>query len=424
MNVRPSTPHDLRHPLPATGAATCLQLLLIEDNAEFSDILTAILALENGLTLSSVGSVAEALEFIGTQPPDLILLDLGLPDSDGLATLTAVQRAAPGVPIVVLTGADDEQMGLEAMKRGAQDYLLKTEVGTRSLVRALGYALERHAFREKQREHAEEIGRRHAEMKEELKLAGEIQQSYLSRQRLTFPATAEPQDAALRFCFRYAPADLLGGDFFAMQELPGGEVSVIICDVMGHGVSAALISATVRGLIEEMKTEAADPCRFLSELNRALHAVLQGTNPRVFVTAFYMVVNLARSEVRYANAGHPAPFFIRPATRQVRSLETPRHGTALGLLAQAQYTTATWHLHPGDLILLFTDGLYEIESPFAEIYGRDRLPSDIRKRIKMTPAHLLDELLEHIRDFSLSRKFTDDVCLLGMEVGAGSAAPN
>jgi sigma-B regulation protein RsbU (phosphoserine phosphatase) len=409
--------------LQAAAAPADVALLLIEDDPDFATVLRTILELEAGLDVRCARSVAEGLRAFAKAPADIILLDLGLPDSDGLATLDRVRQGAPDAPVVVLTGVDDEALAMEAVRRGAQDYLVKTEVRTRSLIRVLRYAMERHALHAELARHTAEIERRNARVEEELKLAREIQQSYLPRQRVTFPQAAGTRDAALRFCFHYTPAEIIGGDFFSVQELSETEVGVFICDVMGHGVSAALVSATVRGLIEEMKTDATDPGRFLGEMNRAIHAILHGAETPIFVTAFYMVADIARGELRYANAGHPAPFCIRPASRQVRSLETPRGGAALGLFEDSQYLVSQKPLRDGDLLMLFTDGLYEIESALAEPYGRERLPNDIRKRIKMTPARLFDDLIAHIRDFSLHRRFDDDVCLVGMEVGRMGERP-
>lgn len=407
------------HPVPPGSAvkSPALAILLIEDNPDLSAVLRTILELEAGLAVRCAGSVGEGLREFAAHGADLILLDLGLPDFTGLATLDAVQRCV-AVPIVVLTGADDEKLAIEAVRRGAQDYLVKTEVRARGLVRALHYALERHALKLELAKRAAEIERRNAQIEEELALAREIQQSYLPRQRITFPQSASVEDAALRFCFRYTPAEVIGGDFFSVVELSETEVGVFICDVMGHGVAAALVSATVRGLIEEMKTDAADPGRFLGGMNHAIHTILRSAETPIFVTAFYMVVDTLRGEVRYANAGHPAPFCIRPATRGVSSLATPPGGAVLGIFPHTQYAVTSRPLRVGDVLMLFTDGLYEIECPFAEPYGRERLPNDIRKRIKMKPARLFDDLIEHIRDFSLTRRFDDDVCLIGMEVAS------
>jgi serine phosphatase RsbU (regulator of sigma subunit) len=410
LDAAPAAPTP-RHVVPA------ISLLLIEDDLDVAAVLEAILEIEDGLSVRQAGSVAEGMREFAARPADLILLDLGLPDSEGLDTLDAVLARAPGTPVIVVTGAGDNAMGMEAIRRGAQDYLIKSEIGGRALVRALRYALDRHALEAEIAQQAREAARRRAQIEDELKLVRSIQQSHLPRQRMTFPPAARPEEAALRFCARYIAAETKGSDFFSVQALSESEVGVLICDVMGHDVSAALVSATVRSLIEERKGDAADPARFLAAINRALHAILHRAGNPIFVTAFYMVADLRRGEVRFANAGHPAPFLIRPCTRRVRSLRTPQRGAALGLFADTQYAVARTRLRAGDLVMLFTDGLYEIESPFAEPYGRERLPNDLRKRIKLPPPRLFDELIEHIRAFSLSRRFEDDVCLVGMEVG-------
>src|SRR5207248_3226385 len=121
-------------------------------------------------------------------------------------------------------------------------------INARALTRAIRYAAERHLLMRDLQQHATELERRNNEIEAELRLARELQQSYLPRHRVVFPRAARNGDAALRFCFRYAPSRALGGDFFQVFEISEQEVGVLICDVMGHGVAAALVSATIRGL--------------------------------------------------------------------------------------------------------------------------------------------------------------------------------
>jgi sigma-B regulation protein RsbU (phosphoserine phosphatase) len=344
-----------------------------------------------------------------------VLLDLSLPDSKGLETLAAVRACAPLLPIIVLTGAHDEQLAIEALKRGAQDYLLKTEIDGRMLAREIRYAVERNALRAELRLYAAELEERNDAIEAELKLARSIQEAYLPAARVTFPKNNNGTAEALRFTCRFETAANLSGDLFDVFELSETQAGVLICDVMGHGVSAALVSATLHGLVGELRRFATEPAQFLGELNRGLHAALRKADGPIFATAFYLVMDIAAGEMRYASAGHPSPLLACPGKKSVAPLPGTQ-GPALGLINQANYKSAQCAMAAGDFLVLFTDGLYEIDGPSHEPYGLERLPNAIRNRLKLSPSLLFDELLGSIRDFAVNHEFEDDVCLVGMEV--------
>jgi two-component system, cell cycle sensor histidine kinase and response regulator CckA len=138
-------------------SAAPTQILLVEDEAPFAEILREIL-LDEGqgrFTVTIAGRLTETLEQLKRPGHDLVLLDLSLPDQQGLATFVAVKRAAPAVPVIVLTGLNDEEVALQAVRDGAQDYLVKGEFDGRVLTRAIRYALERNQIERKLRQSEE-----------------------------------------------------------------------------------------------------------------------------------------------------------------------------------------------------------------------------------------------------------------------------
>ncbi|MGI8967371.1 MAG: PP2C family protein-serine/threonine phosphatase, partial [Limisphaerales bacterium] len=210
----------------------------------------------------------------------------------------------------------------------------------------------------------------------------------------------------------------VGGDFFNVLQLSDTQAGVFICDVMGHGVRSALVTAMVRALVEELKSVATDPGLLLARINGDLRAILQQTGTPLFTTAFYLVADLETRHFSFANAGHPKPFLIHRSTGVVELMKNAsgKSNPALGLFQESVYPTTQSVLSSGDLILFYTDGLYEVEGISDTQYSQEMLFSAVSSHKKLSCPQLLDGVLSEIKEFSVTHKFLDDVCLVGMEV--------
>ncbi len=270
-----------------------------------------------------------------------------------------------------------------------------------------------------------ELRARNAQMEDDLKMACEIQLTLLPQQYPTFPRAASPAESAFQFTHRYLPAGTVGGDFFAVSPLSESEAGVFICDVAGHGVRSALVTAMIRALAEELKPLATDPGQFLSKLNSDLHAILKHTGTPMLTTAFYLVANSKSGAMRYANAGHPKPLLIRRSASRVEPLvnATGKSQPVLGLFEDATYQTTEVKLNPKDLVMLFTDGLYEVQDRNDELYSQEMLVAGVQRRAQLSAPQLFDELLAEIRSFASDSGFSDDVCLVAMEYAGTESRP-
>jgi sigma-B regulation protein RsbU (phosphoserine phosphatase) len=263
----------------------------------------------------------------------------------------------------------------------------------------------------------EELRAKNAVMEENLRMAREVQLAMLLQQYPAFPQNVAPEQSVFQFAHRYLPAETIGGDFFSVSALSETEVGVFICDVTGHGVRSSLVTAMIRALVEELKPLAHDPGMFLRKLNSDLNNILKTTGSLMLTTAFYFVANWETGVLRFANAGHPKPLHVRRRANEVELLYNAagKSQPALGLFENPEYQTTETRLEPGDLVMLFTDGLYEVLGPNEELYSQERLLLDVKIRAQKPAALLFDELLETVRAFSIDREFEDDVCLVGME---------
>jgi serine phosphatase RsbU (regulator of sigma subunit) len=262
-----------------------------------------------------------------------------------------------------------------------------------------------------------ELNEKNAQMEEDLRMAREIQQALLPQQYPTIPAQVPGAGGSLRFCHCYHPAGLVSGDFFHVHAISDDAAGVFICDVMGHGVRSAFITAMLRALVEELRQLAGEPGELLTQMNAELRSILKPLAAPMFATAFYLMADVRTGQLRYAKAGHPNPLRFH---RDEGGLE-PLHclpgsqGAPLGLLDGSHYRTNEDALGTGDVLLFFTDGIHEIFDAGEREFGDEGLRNSILKRRSLALEPLLNGVMEDARDFS-ANGFIDDVCLLGMEL--------
>ncbi len=213
----------------------------------------------------------------------------------------------------------------------------------------------------------------------ELKTAREIQMSILPA---ALPATGELSVAA-----RFRPTSEVAGDLYDFLEVAGEGLGVLVADVSGHGVPAALIASMVKVAVASQRHNAGRPAELLTEVNQTLCGNFQ----RGFVTATYAWIDQARGEVTVANGGHPSPLLCRAADRAVA--EVGGQGAILGRFAGAAFSARTHPLTPGDRLLLYTDGVTEARNPDGEMFGEDRLRSFLGSRRDDRPEAFCDALL-------------------------------
>lgn len=264
----------------------------------------------------------------------------------------------------------------------------------------------------------EELRIRNQQMEEDLRMAREIQQAIIPQQYPSFPRLAAPNDSALKFSHRYLPAGTVGGDFFNVLALSDSTAGIFICDVMGHGVRSALVMAIVRALVEELTPLAADPGQLLGQLNRDLRTILKQSGTPLFTTAFYLVADLDAGEAWYANAGHPKQLLLHRSKSEIELLQSPRGkpSPALGLFDGPVYPTAKVAIAPNDLIMLYTDGLYDVVGPAQDKFHLEWLIEEVHQRMNFSAGALFDELIAQIQRASEGGELADDVCLVGVEV--------
>lgn len=263
-----------------------------------------------------------------------------------------------------------------------------------------------------------ELKSKNEELENDLALARDFQLSLLPVADADFPHEGVRAGRALHFCHRYEATGAVGGDFFDIMPLTTTKVGVFGCDVMGHGVRAALVTAIIRGIINELKHLGLEPGRFMTEMNRKLTGILRDKETMMFTTAFYMVIDLESGHVRCANAGHPMPLHASRLRGSVTpfNFEKGAGGPVLGLMPDSRYQTVEFPLSEGDTIVLYTDGVVEAMAPSGEEFGEARLADSIGERLAAPTDSILEDVLTEARRFCGQGSFEDDVCLVGIDL--------
>jgi len=271
---------------------------------------------------------------------------------------------------------------------------------------------------------AAELRAKNTQLAADMELAREVQEAFLPQQYPRFPANAAPTDSALRFCHRYRPTVALGGDFFDVLQLSDTHAGVFICDVMGHGMRAALVTAMLRALVEELRPWALDAGKFLTAINHGLVSILRQTKMPIFASAFYLVVDAAHGEIHYSNAGHPSALCVRRSANTVEALDftDTRPGPALGVFDDSVFPSATRRLRQNDAVVLFTDGIFEVAGPTGEHFGQERFIATVLRRAHQPTGEMMDGLVADVQQFAGTNDFSDDVCLVAVDaarIGSG-----
>ncbi|MEM6108953.1 SpoIIE family protein phosphatase [Mycobacterium sp. 050272] len=387
---------------PVTPAANwqTLSLLLVEDDRADAVLVEDLIAdAVDDIRVTWAQSMAHAERELASARPDCVLLDLNLPDASGIDALDRIAKRDATVPIVVLTGLNDENFGASAVAAGAQDYLVKGRVEPEMLRRALLYAIERkrveiiaadlHATQLRARENA-----------------------LLERGLLPSPLLLE--NPGVEIVARYRPSRvdaLLCGDFYDVVQTPDRVVHVLIGDVAGHGPDEAALGAALRIAWRALTFAGVRAAESMRQLERVLQAERAGSG--VFATVLSLEIPPDTPRITCIRAGHPG--MLRQGAGTVEWIEPPG-GPALGLRAD-DWPQSELELPVGRGLLLLTDGLFEGYSGTGnQRLGEDGLLSLARNHAGLPGSAFVDALIDGAEELAQPRGgLTDDIAVVRVE---------
>lgn len=376
-------------------------MLLIEDDEGDALLVREELSeVPHSPRIEWVRSLREATEPL-ERGVECVLLDLGLPDATGLSSLRAVRELAPGAAVLVLTGHDDEHIGMQALGEGAQDYLVKGSVDGALLTRAIRYALERRR------------ADRAALELYDARLRGQ-ENTRLERGLLPTPLISDPR---LGVSTGYRPGRggaVLGGDFFDAVELPDGSVRAVIGDVCGHSADEAALGACLRIAWRTLTLAGSGTPQLLQTLERMLEH--ERHDEDVFTTLCMLSIPPERDSFDLYLAGHPLPILLDGAGAR---LVDGRTRPPIGLGLDPVWPACRIEPRGPFSVLLYTDGLVEGHiGEGSERLGAARLLELVGKLQPDTPdghESSIAGLIEHV-EMLAGGELIDDVAALWLTV--------
>ena len=373
--------------------------ILVVDDELVNQTLLASSLKQAGYAVATASDGQQALELLHARQFDVVLLDILMPEMDGFQVLEHMKgdETLRYLPVIMISALDEMKSVIRCIEMGATDYLPKpfNPVLLRARIDA---SLAAKRLRDREQAYLQAI-------KRELELGRQIQADFL-------PATL-PQPPGWEISAFFQPALEVSGDFYDAFTLSDQRVVLVLADVCGKGVGAALFMALVRSLIrffaEQVNPCVSDVFDVISLANNyiARHHWRRGM---MFATLFFGVLDAASGVLTYVNAGHPSPIMVGPSgARDISARANP----ALGLVPQLEFIQQQVRFEPGDILLAYTDGVTEALNAERESFSKEQLLATLQPAAP-TAAALLERIESSVRAHAAGEAASDDTTMLAV----------
>jgi serine phosphatase RsbU (regulator of sigma subunit) len=365
-------------------------MLIVEDEEALARSMARILK-SRGIDADTAFSGAEARQRLAANEYAVVVLDVRLPDESGYGLLGELRALRPDIAVVMISGVDDPELGKAAVEHGAHGYFVKP-IGSTELYLAVYNALRRRSLEMEYQSNLHRLETMVSERAEQMAIAAHIQEGMLPK---------SPLDAAtFELAAHFAPAREISGDFYDWYQPDDKRVAITLGDVMGKGLPAAMMMATVRAALRA-SAQVEDLEQSVRLAARIMEAPLEVN--QAFVTVFHGVFDLTTGDLHYIDAGHGHARILRGSTGQEN---LSLRGAPIGMFPEQEFTIGWANLKPGDTLLVFSDGLLDLRP---DMGIKDvLLPLDVRR------AESANDLVKLLTTSSRSRELSDDVTVLAL----------
>ncbi|MEJ2196182.1 MAG: SpoIIE family protein phosphatase [Ignavibacteriaceae bacterium] len=328
---------------------------------------------------------------------ELILTDINMPEMDGLTLLTELSKLSTIFKSVVVSAYGDMENIRTAMNRGAYDFVTKP-IDLDDLETTINKAIKELQVLKAAIESKDRL----TILESELKIATEIQTSIIPQ---TFPAF--PDRTEFEVFAKMIPAKEVGGDFYDFFAIDKSRIGVVIGDVSGKGVPAAMLMAISRTLLKATALKGISPDICLTEIN---NIIAEESLSTMFVSLFYGILDTRNGNFECCNAGHNLPYII-PHNGEIKQIENVG-GLFIGAFKDSEYEPQTITLKANDSLFLYTDGVTEAMDKDDNEFGDDRLNKTLHKMSDNTPTELTNSIIAEVKKFSEGTVQSDDITYL------------
>jgi len=400
---------------PTRPQAALKTVMVVDDDEENLAAVSRQLAAEYEVLACRSGEEAVRKFTTRVMPVFAVVMDIRMPGMSGTRAAKLMRNNDPFVPIIFRTGFSDEYPEDEILNQyeGTVDYVTKGQRGQ-------DYYLQKAVKRGiKSYEALLQVHESHQRLKSyDLRLQSVVEQLIAHERNLQTAVDFQTSllgrvgpRSGIAIASAHRFSDAMGGDFYDIVELDVHRTGILIADVCGHGIPAALLTGMLKAQVAATAA-LTQPAQLMKEVNARLYDLLSRTQK--FITAAYAVVDTRRGEVVYASAGHnPILHVTVPARPQAQFF--PSTGFPIGAVQDLEIESAAFPIAAGDSIWLYTDGLCECENDAGELYGADRLTRAILSLARDDPQQWAEAVLVACEQFRGNRPIADDMTLLAVK---------
>jgi sigma-B regulation protein RsbU (phosphoserine phosphatase) len=389
------------------------KILVVEDLKLDRKLLVGMLQRE-GYEIVEVADGDEAANTAVREQPDLIILDIMMPNTDGYEVCEELKkdRRCANIPIIFCSAKADREDKIKGLELGAGDYVTKPFDKGEVLARVRAH-LKIHKLTKELIQANEELLKRQDRLNEDLKAAAGIQRCLLP--------PGPPDVEFLDVAWRFMPCRSIGGDIFNILRLDENSWAIYMLDVSGHGVPSAMVAVSVSQMLQPqpgfvLKKSINQPPYYEIVKPSEVLGILNQNFPferfDKFFTISYLLLNTRERTLTYSNAAHPPPVLVR----RDNTMELLQEGgTIIGMGGKHRFKEGRRAFFPGDKFYVYTDGILEYQNRKKEFYGRDRLLKELKALNGRTVSQIIDGVIRSMTDFGGGAEPRDDVSLLGVE---------
>lgn len=355
---------------------------------------------KNNMRVTALKSGMALLDYIKTNKPDLILLDIKMPGLDGFETMKRLQEQmdpSEKIPVIFLTADDSQDAETHGLALGAMDFIKKPFIPDVLVLRV------RHTIDLVRLQH--DLEQENERIRSELAMASRIQSAMLPG---IFPAFPERKEFDI-----YASMDPVrgvGGDFFDFFFIDRDRLCLLIADVSGKGIPAALFMMASKIILADNAKSGKSPAQILQDTNEAICA----NNPEeMFVTVWLGILDISTGLLTTANAGHEYPALMH-ADGQFE-LFRDRHGLVVGGMPGVKYHEHSLQMYPGSKLFVYTDGVPEATDAENALFGTARMLQALNAHTNEAPKQILHGVRQAVNEFVSNMEQFDDLTMMCLE---------